>query len=67
MDLKNKLGLDGLEFRHEEERISKQKVKRLYDKDIKEEGSWKIDLEEGDLLKLTAEVTLTISTSIVLE
>ncbi len=31
MELKNKLGLDGLEFRHEEERISKQKAKRLYD------------------------------------
>ncbi len=31
MELKNKLGLDGLEFQHEEERISKQKAKRLYD------------------------------------
>ena len=34
MDLKNKLGLDGLEFRHEEERISKQKAKRLYDEHV---------------------------------
>ena len=30
MKLKNKLNLDGLEFQHEEERISKQKEKRLY-------------------------------------
>ena len=34
MDLKNKLGLDGLEFQHEEERISKQKAKRLYDEHV---------------------------------
>ena len=34
MELKNKLGLDGLEFQHEEERISKQKAKRLYDEHI---------------------------------
>ncbi len=34
MELKNKLGLDGLEFQYEEERISKQKVKRLYDDHI---------------------------------
>ena len=34
MELKNKLGLEGLEFQHEEERISKQKAKRLYDEHI---------------------------------
>ena len=34
MELENKLGLDGLEFQHEEERISKQKAKRLYDEHI---------------------------------
>ena len=34
MDPKNKLGLEGLEFQHEEERISKQKAKRLYDEHI---------------------------------
>ena len=34
MKLKNKLNLDGLEFQHEEERISKQKAKRLYDEHI---------------------------------
>ena len=34
MGLKNKLGLEGLEFQHEEERISKQKAKRLYDEHI---------------------------------
>ena len=36
MELKNKLGLEGLEFQHEEERISKQKAKRLYDEHILE-------------------------------
>ena len=36
MKLKNKLNLDGLEFQHEEERISKQKAKRLYDEHILE-------------------------------
>ena len=34
MELKNKLNLEGLEFQHEEERISKQKAKRLYDEHI---------------------------------
>ena len=34
MELKNKLGLEGLEFQHEEERISKQKAKKLYDEHI---------------------------------
>ncbi len=34
MELKNKLGLTGLEFALEEERISKQKAKRLYDEHI---------------------------------
>ena len=34
MELKNKLNLDGLEFQHEEERISKQKAKRLYDEHV---------------------------------
>ncbi len=34
MELEDKLGLDGLEFRHEEERISKQKAKKLYDEHI---------------------------------
>jgi len=34
MELKNKLGLEGLEFQHEEERISKQKARRLYDEHI---------------------------------
>lgn len=34
MNLKNKLGLDGLEFQYEEERISKQKAKRLYDEHV---------------------------------
>lgn len=34
MDLKNKLGLEGLEFQHEEERISKQKARRLYDEGV---------------------------------
>ena len=34
MELKNKLGLEGLEFQYEEERISKQKAKRLYDEQI---------------------------------
>ena len=34
MELENKLGLDGLEFQHEEERISKQKAKRLYDEGV---------------------------------
>ena len=34
MELKNKLGLEGLEFQHEEERISKQKAKRLFDEHI---------------------------------
>ncbi len=34
MEPKNKLGLEGLEFQHEEERISKQKAKRLYDEHI---------------------------------
>ena len=34
MELKNKLGLEGLEFQHEEERISKQKAKRLYDEGV---------------------------------
>ena len=36
MELKNKLGLGGLEFQYEEERISKQKAKRLYDKHIRD-------------------------------
>ncbi|MBR6185033.1 MAG: hypothetical protein IKQ41_02125 [Clostridia bacterium] len=31
MELSNKLGLEGLEFQRGEERISKQKAKRLYD------------------------------------
>ena len=31
MELRNRLGLKGLEFQREEERISKQKAKRLYD------------------------------------
>ena len=34
MELRNKLGLDGLAFQHEEERISKQKAKRLYDEHV---------------------------------
>ena len=34
MELKNKLGLEGLEFQHEEERISKQKARRLYDEGV---------------------------------
>ena len=34
MELKNKLSLEGLEFQHEEERISKKKAKRLYDEHI---------------------------------
>lgn len=34
MNLKNKLGLEGLEFQYEEERISKQKAKRLYDEHV---------------------------------
>ena len=34
MELKNKLNLAGLEFQHEEERISKQKAKRLYDEGV---------------------------------
>ena len=34
MELKNKLGLEGLEFQYEEERISKQKAKRLYDEHV---------------------------------
>ena len=34
MELKNKLGLEGLEFQHEEERLSKQKAKRLYDEGV---------------------------------
>ena len=34
MELKNKLGLEGLEFQHEEERISKHKARRLYDEHI---------------------------------
>ena len=34
MELKNKLGLEGMEFQYEEERISKQKAKRLYDEQI---------------------------------
>ena len=31
MELRNKLGLEGIEFRREEERITKQKAKKLYD------------------------------------
>lgn len=34
MNLKNKLGLDGLEFQYEEERITKQRAKRLYDEHV---------------------------------
>lgn len=34
MDLKNKLGLEGVAFLQEEERISKQKAKRLFDEQI---------------------------------
>lgn len=34
MELKNKLGLEGLELQREEERISKQKARRLYDEHI---------------------------------
>ena len=34
MELKNKLGLEGLAFQYEEERISKQKAKRLYDEHV---------------------------------
>ena len=34
MELRNKPGLDGLAFQHEEERISKQKAKRLYDEHV---------------------------------
>jgi cell filamentation protein len=34
MELKNKLGLEGLAFQFEEERISKQKAKRLYDEHV---------------------------------
>lgn len=34
MELKNKLGLEGLAFLQEEERISKQKAKRLYDEHV---------------------------------
>ena len=34
MELKNKLGLEGLAFRYEEERISKQKARRLYDEHV---------------------------------
>lgn len=34
MELKNKLGLEGLSFQYEEERISKQKAKRLYDEHV---------------------------------
>lgn len=34
MELKNKLGLEGLTFQYEEERISKQKAKRLYDERV---------------------------------
>lgn len=36
MELKNKLGLEGLAFQYEEERISKQKAKRLYDERVLE-------------------------------
>ena len=34
MDLKNKLGLEGLAFQQEEERISKQKAKRLFEENV---------------------------------
>lgn len=43
MALKNKLGLEGLAFQYEEERISKRKAKRLYDErvlDTLEAGSY---------------------------
>lgn len=36
MNLKNKLGLEGLAFQQEEERISKQKAKRLFEENILE-------------------------------
>ena len=34
MELKNKLGLEGLAFQLEEERISKQKAKRLFEEHV---------------------------------
>ena len=34
MELKNKLGLEGLVFQQEEERISKQKAKRLFEDNV---------------------------------
>ena len=34
MELKNKLGLEGLAFQQEEERISKQKAKRLFEDNV---------------------------------
>ena len=34
MDLKNKLGLEGFAFQQEEERISKQKAKRLFEDNV---------------------------------
>ena len=34
MDLKNKLGLEGFAFQQEEERISKQKAKRLFEENV---------------------------------
>lgn len=36
MELRNKLGLEGMDFQREEERISKQKAKRLYDERLLE-------------------------------
>ena len=36
MEIRNKLGLDGIEVRYEKERISKQKARRLYDEHVLE-------------------------------